>query len=121
MASDALIVRESFIGRVKDEERLFREGELIRANDPAVAKWPDKFGSPEFRHEVEQATAAPGEKRHIRLPRRTKPRKATPAEEKAIAATVKAEAKAEPDAVDAFNATIEPTGHAITTADIESV
>jgi hypothetical protein len=105
MASDALVVRESFVGRVKNEERLFREGELIRANDAAVEKWPDKFGPLEFRHGVEQATAAPGEKRQIRLPGRT-PRKATPAEEKAIAATVEAEKKS------------EPTGTAITTASL---
>ncbi len=62
--TETLIVLESFIGRVDKDERIFREGEPIRANDPAVKKWPDKFGQPRFLHDnVEQATAAPGEKR----------------------------------------------------------
>ena len=65
--SETLIVLQSFIGKVKDgdEDRVFREGENIRANDPAVKKWPAMFGEPRYMHDkpVEQATAAPGEKR----------------------------------------------------------
>ena len=62
--SDTLTVLESFYGRVGTEERLFRQGELIRSNDPAVKKWPDKFGEARFLHDkIEQATAAPGERR----------------------------------------------------------
>jgi hypothetical protein len=65
--SDTLAVLASFVGKVKDgeDDRIFREGELIRADDPAVKKWPEKFGPPNLPHEprVEQATAAPGEKR----------------------------------------------------------
>jgi hypothetical protein len=64
-SDDALVVLESFIGRVGDEDRLFRAGEPIRRSDPAVKKWPDRFGPVLYAHEprVEQATAAPGEKR----------------------------------------------------------
>lgn len=61
---ETLTVLESFIGKVGDEERFFLAGEIIRPNDPAVKKWPDKFGPARFFHDrVEQATAAPGEKR----------------------------------------------------------
>ena len=44
-------------------------GDLIEADHPAVKKWPHCFGPIELRHPVkreppvEQATAAPGEKR----------------------------------------------------------
>ncbi len=64
--TEPLIVLASFVGKVNDEERIFREGELIAASDPAVKKWPDKFGPARFPHEqraVEQATRAPGERR----------------------------------------------------------
>jgi hypothetical protein len=62
--AETLVVLESFIGRVGDEERIFREGEIIRPNDPAVKKWPDKFGAARFMHDrVEHATAGPGEAR----------------------------------------------------------
>lgn len=62
--SDTLTVLQSFAGKVGNEERIFREGENIRANDPAVKKWPHLFGEARFMHDkVEQATAAPGEKR----------------------------------------------------------
>ena len=58
------VVLQSFVGRVGDEDRAFREGDLIRANDPAVKKWPHLFGPVRFTHDrIEQATAAPGEKR----------------------------------------------------------
>lgn len=64
---EALVVLESFIGKIKggDEDRFFRAGELIRPSDPAVKKWPHMFGNARFLHDprIEQATAAPGEKR----------------------------------------------------------
>jgi hypothetical protein len=64
--TETLAVLESFVGLVsKGDERIFRQGDLIRANDPAVKKWPHLFGAPTYPHEtrVEQATASPGEKR----------------------------------------------------------
>ena len=64
--SDTLTVLQSFTGKVKagEEDRVFREGEAIRASDPAVKKWPHMFGEMRFMHDrVEQATASPGEKR----------------------------------------------------------
>ncbi len=62
--NDALVVIDSFIGKVDGEERMFRKGDLIRPGDPAVKKWPQFFGSARFHHDhVEQATAAPGERR----------------------------------------------------------
>ncbi len=66
MASENLVVLESFVGSVDGkEDRVFRQGENIHANDPAVKKWPHLFGEARFVHDkpVEQATAAPGERR----------------------------------------------------------
>ena len=66
-AADTLVVLDSFIGRVdgEKEDRVFREGDLIHANDPAIKKWPHLFGQARFAGEprVEQATRAPGERR----------------------------------------------------------
>ena len=64
-SAEVLVVAESFIGRIGDEERFFRAGDLIRPNDPAVKKWPNLFRAATYPNEarVEQATAAPGEKR----------------------------------------------------------
>ncbi|HEY4632316.1 MAG TPA: hypothetical protein VIH00_00240 [Candidatus Limnocylindrales bacterium] len=62
--TETIVVLESFIGLVDGAERVFRKGDLIRPNDPAVSKWPDFFGPATFRADrVEQATAAPGEQR----------------------------------------------------------
>jgi hypothetical protein len=64
--AEPLVTLESFIGIVSGDERFFRAGELVRSDDPAVKKWPARFGPARFVHDapkVEQATAAPGEKR----------------------------------------------------------
>ena len=64
-----LVVLDSFVGEVGGEEIYFRRGELIERSHPAVKKWPSLFGPVAFVHPVkpepriEQATAAPGEKR----------------------------------------------------------
>lgn len=56
-----LVVKESFVGNVGGADIQFRKGDPIKADHPAVKKWPQFFGEPELRYE--QATAAPGEKR----------------------------------------------------------
>jgi hypothetical protein len=62
--SGVLVVLQSFVGKVGAADIFFRAGESIDANHPAVKKWPALFGPQILRHgEVEQATAAPGEKR----------------------------------------------------------
>lgn len=63
--AESLVVLESFIGRIDGQERIFRAGENIRPTDPAVKKWPDKFGAAFYPHEprIERATSAPGESR----------------------------------------------------------
>jgi hypothetical protein len=58
-----LVVLQSFIGRIGGADTHFRQGESIDSAHPAVKKWPAFFGQPIIRHEVEQATAAPGEQR----------------------------------------------------------
>jgi len=104
MAKDAesLIVLESFVGTVDGEERLFRIGDPVRASDPAVKKWPHLFGPTNFNHPlVEQATAAPGEKRSYRF------------KSKKVAA--KPEPKPEPEP----EPEPEPAGKAITLAGLK--
>lgn len=58
-------VRESFIGSLDDEELEFHKGEVVDADDPALRRWPGQFEPLVVRRyrQVEQATAAPGEKR----------------------------------------------------------
>jgi len=64
MAKDQLIVLHSFVGNIDGADVIFRAGETIDATHKAVKKWPDFFGEPKAtQHTVEQATAAPGEKR----------------------------------------------------------
>lgn len=63
--AETLVALDSFTGSVGGEVRVFRQGEPIRATDPAVRKWPHLFGPQHIRNQplVEQATAAPGERR----------------------------------------------------------
>jgi hypothetical protein len=59
-------VRESFVGSFGDEPVEFYKGEVVAADDPALKRWPDSFVPLVVRGQspaVEQATAAPGEKR----------------------------------------------------------
>ncbi len=99
MAS-TFVVKESFVGNLGSGDVIFRAGEPIDSTNKAVKKWPHLFTEQTSRLDeatIEQATAAPGEKRSLASRIKTAgkvaaPRKATAAEEKAIAATVEAEA-----------------------------
>jgi hypothetical protein len=100
-------VRESFIGNLKGAEVEYHKGEIVDANDPALKKWPQLFEPVALRGgSVEQATAAPGEKRRL-LSRKPKaaPAKAKAAEPTAAPtpaptpeATPESEAEAEAEA-----------------------
>ena len=63
------VVLDSFAGDLDGEPVVYRKGEAIHPDDPALKKWPASFGPFVFPHpvkretRVEQATAAPGEKR----------------------------------------------------------
>lgn len=69
MASKAayFTVRESFIGNLAGHEVEYQKGEVVDADDPALARWPDHFVPLIVRRssqaQVEQATASPGERR----------------------------------------------------------
>ncbi len=70
MAKDAILqVKESFSATLDGAIVFFRQGELIDADHQAVKGWPQMFMVPKIDHPmprskiVEQATAAPGEKR----------------------------------------------------------
>jgi hypothetical protein len=68
MANNAIMqVKTSFGATLDGTTVVFRQGELIDADHPAVRKWPEHFDVPTVtwstRKTVEQATAAPGEKR----------------------------------------------------------
>lgn len=59
-------VAESFVGTLDGADAEYRKGEVVDADDPAVRKWPELFVPlvvRSHRPAVEQATAAPGEKR----------------------------------------------------------
>lgn len=68
-ADTVLQARTSFTATVDGARIDFHRGDLIDADHPAVSKWPDKFGPITVQHRspknerIEQATAAPGEKR----------------------------------------------------------
>jgi hypothetical protein len=72
MAKDAILqICTSFQATIDGQLVSFVAGKLIPADHEAVAKWPQYFRSPEIDYPVkrtaepviEQATAAPGEKR----------------------------------------------------------
>jgi hypothetical protein len=67
MARMIVQCRTSLSGNLRGEEIIVREGDLYYSDDPIVEKWPDSFGPIKVHGAteapVEQATAAPGEKR----------------------------------------------------------
>jgi hypothetical protein len=69
VAETVLQVRTSFTASIGGARVDFHQGDLIDADHPAVRKWPESFGPITVQHRspkgerIEQATAAPGEKR----------------------------------------------------------
>jgi hypothetical protein len=62
--SDVVVALHSGYYGVGDASILVQEGQVFRANDPIVKKYPTHFGPQVTESErIEQATAAPGEKR----------------------------------------------------------
>jgi hypothetical protein len=65
-APQVMAALSSFDGSVDGIVLRVRAGDLFASSDPAVKKWPTMFGPVTIREtspRVEQATAAPGEKR----------------------------------------------------------
>jgi hypothetical protein len=63
-SSPLLVARESFVCELDGTELDIREGDLLEADHPIAKKFPKQFIEPRLRFpKVEQATAAPGEKR----------------------------------------------------------
>ncbi len=63
-----MVALASFVGAVGNVEVVVRQGDLFATEDAIVRKFPQMFGRVEVRRSVsepviEQATAAPGEKR----------------------------------------------------------
>lgn len=59
-------VAESFVGALGGAEVEYHKGEVVDADDPALAKWPHQFVPLIVRSRmVEQATSAPGEQRDV--------------------------------------------------------
>lgn len=60
-------VATSFLGAVDGDSIEYHKGEVIDSDDPALKRWPEYFQPLVVREHlggrVEQATAAPGEKR----------------------------------------------------------
>jgi len=70
MAKDDIYqVTTTFVITLDDRDVEYHVGEIVDADDPARKRVPEHFGPVEFKHRtakpapVEQATAAPGEKR----------------------------------------------------------
>jgi hypothetical protein len=67
MANPTLFtVKETLVGTLDGAEVEYHKGEVVMANDPGLKKWPTHFEPLVIRGSapaVEQATAAPGEKR----------------------------------------------------------
>jgi hypothetical protein len=63
-APSLLVARESFVAELDGQEFDIQEGDLFEADHPLVHKLPNAFIAPRLRFpKIEQATAAPGEKR----------------------------------------------------------
>lgn len=65
---DILQVTTTFVITLNGHDVEYHVGEIVDADDPALKRVPEHFGPVEFKHRkagrpVEQATAAPGEKR----------------------------------------------------------
>lgn len=64
---DIYMVTTTFVITLGDRDVEYHTGEIVDADDPAYKRVPEHFGPVEFKHRtakpVEQATAAPGEKR----------------------------------------------------------
>lgn len=65
MADNPFVVIDGFYGEINGKERIFRRGDVIQEGDPALKKWPHLFVRQNIYNQapIEQATAAPGEKR----------------------------------------------------------
>ena len=63
-----VVVLQSFVGNLGGGDLHFHAGELYASDHKAAKKWPHLFG-PFQPAVIESATAAPGEKRGIRLRR----------------------------------------------------
>lgn len=62
---DIRIARQTF----KAGRRVFREGDIVLASDPAVDQWPGNFYTPdEYGERLERMTARPGERRNVEVP-----------------------------------------------------
>jgi len=63
-APSLLVARESFVAELDGQQFDIQEGDLFEADHPLVHKLPKAFIAPRLRFpKIEEATAAPGEKR----------------------------------------------------------
>ena len=62
-AAKIVVARESFVAEHEGRELLVSAGTRVRAGHPLAKAHPDLFEPAEPRPDIEQATAAPGEKR----------------------------------------------------------
>lgn len=64
MAAEMYVARETFFALIDGQRVMVKKGrDLVRAGHVLLEKYPDKFKPAPVRFDVEQATAAPGEKR----------------------------------------------------------
>jgi hypothetical protein len=77
-STSVLVAKRSFSVDINGTPRSVRRGETFRKGHPVVEGREHLFGPFKVDNEIEQATAAPGEKRSTRLGRKSKPETAEP-------------------------------------------
>jgi hypothetical protein len=60
---ELLTVIDSFVGHDGKEERIFRAGDLVKPDDPAVKKWPQLFGPAQLGAQIKTPAVPLGRRR----------------------------------------------------------
>lgn len=64
MAGEMFVAKETFYAVIDGQQTMVKKSrDLVRAGHPLLEKYPDMFKPARVRFDVEQATAAPGERR----------------------------------------------------------
>jgi hypothetical protein len=82
MSDEILVAKESFSTEINGTPRVVTKGETFREGHSVIEGREEMFEPFKVDNELEQATAAPGEKRRQRRQKKTEPEKSEAGEEK---------------------------------------
>lgn len=105
MSDEILVAKESFSTEINGTPRVVTKGETFREGHPVIEGREEMFEPFKVDHELEQATAAPGEKRRQRRQKKTEPEKAESEKGDAGEEKQAAAAPGEGESADAADAT----------------